>query len=127
MDTRRALGRLGEDTATRHLRAAGYEILARNYRTRYGELDIIAVGPRHLVFCEVKTRVTGGRRGPDGPLDAIGPAKRQRLRRMAREWLGDLAAEPDRPVRPELRFDAIGVTVSPRGELLRLEHLEGAF
>ena len=127
MDTRRALGRLGEDTATRHLRAAGYEILARNYRTRYGELDIVAVGPRHLVFCEVKTRVAGGRRGPDGPLDAIGPAKRQRLRRMAREWLGDRAAGPDRPVRPELRFDAIGVTVTPDGELLRLEHLEGAF
>jgi putative endonuclease len=126
-DTRRALGALGEEAAARHLRAAGYELVDRNFRTRHGELDIVAADSRHLVFCEVKTRVAGGRRGPAGALDAIGHAKRARLRRMAAQWLRAHSADSERPVRDELRFDAIGVTVTPRGELVRLEHLEGAF
>ena len=126
-DTRRALGKLGEEVAARHLRAAGYELVDRNFRTRYGELDIVAADRRHLVFCEVKTRVAGGRRGPVGPLDAIGRAKRARLRALAAGWLTAHADDPGRPVRAELRFDAIGVTVTPRGELVRLEHVEGAF
>ena len=125
-DTRRALGTLGEEAAVRHLHAAGYQLVDRNFRTRYGEIDIVAADRRHLVFCEVKTRVAGGRRGPAGPLDAIGRAKREQLRRMAGQWLRARAADPERPVRDELRFDAIGVVVTARGELVRLEHLEGA-
>jgi putative endonuclease len=125
-DTRRALGAHGEAAAVRHLEAAGYAIVARNYRTRHGELDIVAADDRHLVFCEVKTRVAGSG-GPPLPLDAVGPAKRRRLRRMASEWLVAHAADPARPRRDAIRFDAIGVTVTPTGELLSLEHVEGAF
>jgi putative endonuclease len=126
-DTRRALGTFGEDVAVRHLRAAGYELVDRNFRTRYGEIDIVAADRRHIVFCEVKTRVAGGTGGPAAPLDAIGSVKRTRLRRLAREWLRTRPADPGRPVRSELRFDAIGVVVTPRGELVRLDHVEGAF
>lgn len=126
-DTRRALGTLGEEAAIRHLRAAGYEIVERNFRTRFGELDVVAADPHALVFCEVRTRVAGGSRGPDGPLDSIGPGKRRRIRQMAAQWLAARPGAATRPGRPELRFDAIGVTVTPRGELVRLEHLEGAF
>lgn len=126
-DTRRALGAHGELAAVRHLQAAGYEIVERNYRTRYGELDVVAADHRHLVFCEVKTRVAGGRRGPAAPLHAIGPDKQRRLRRMAAQWLSDHAGDPAWPRREEIRFDGIGVLVSPRGALLRLDHLEGAF
>ena len=127
IDTRRALGAHGEQAAVRHLEAAGYRIVELNYRTRHGELDVIAADARHLVFCEVKTRVAGSRRGPASPLDAIGPDKRRRLRHMASEWLIERAADPARPRREEIRFDAIGVLVTPRGELLALEHVEGAF
>lgn len=126
-DPRRRLGVLGERVAARHLAAAGYEIVDRNYRTRYGELDIVAADARHLVFCEVKTRMAGGRGGPAGPLDAIGCEKRERLRRMAKQWLAARSADASRPRRAHLRFDAIGVTVTPRGELVRLDHVQGAF
>ena len=124
-DPRRALGERGERLATAHLQRAGYAVLARNWRCRQGELDIVAADRRALVFCEVKTRVAGGRSGPAGALDAIGPRKRRRLRMLARAWLS--ANSGSRPGRDELRFDAIGVTVDARGELVALEHVEDAF
>jgi putative endonuclease len=125
-DPRRALGALGERLAADHLARAGYDVVARNYRTRFGELDVIAADARYLVFCEVKTRVAGTRLGPAGPLDAIGPRKRRRLRAMAREWLASTSGA-ERPHRAELRFDAIGIVVTARGVLVSLEHVENAF
>jgi putative endonuclease len=126
LDSRRALGELGEHMASEHLIRAGYTILATNFRTRFGELDLVAADPRCLVFCEVKTRIAGTRRGPCGPLDAIGPRKRVQVRAMAREWLA--SRDPsERPWRPELRFDAIGVLMSRSGRLVSLDHLENAF
>jgi putative endonuclease len=125
-DQRRRHGELGERIAEEHLEHRGYRVVARNFRTRYGELDLIAADDRALVFCEVKTRVAGTRGGPDGPLDAIGTRKRERLRRMATQWLAETPGS-ERPNRDELRFDAIGVMLSPAGRLLALEHLENAF
>jgi len=124
-DTRRSLGEHGERLAAEHLTRAGYSIVERNWRCRLGELDIVAADATALVFCEVKTRVAGGRRGPEGPLDAIGAGKRRRLRLLAREWLWSHGGDP--PRRPALRFDAIGVTVDRRGGLLALDHVENAF
>ena len=126
-DRRRTRGELGERIAERHLERRGYRIVERNYRTRYGEIDLIAVDRRAIVFCEVKTRASTGRAGPATPLDAIGPAKRRRVRMMAIQWLAERADDPSRPRRPELRFDAIGVTLGEGGRLLALDHLEGAF
>jgi putative endonuclease len=126
LDPRRTLGERGERLAAAHLERAGYTILARNFRTRFGELDLVAADNRCLIFCEVKTRIAGTRRGPAGPLDAIGPRKRAQVRAMAREWLAS-SASSDRPRRPELRFDAIGILVSRGGELVSLDHVEDAF
>lgn len=123
-DRRRDRGALGERIAADHLEHRGYRIVARNFRTRHGELDLVVADDRALVFCEVKTRVAGGRTGPAGPLEAIGPNKRRQVRALASQWL---AETDDRPHRPNVRFDAIGVTLTARGELLALEHLEGAF
>jgi putative endonuclease len=125
-DPRRRLGDLGERLATRHLAAQGYEVLERNFRTRYGELDIVASGNGCLVFCEVKTRVGRSPPGVFGPFASIGHEKRRRLRGMAREWLRQRGARP-RAWNDEIRFDAIGLTLDRRGRLLALEHLEGAF
>src|SRR3954469_20590453 len=100
-DRRRERGELGEEIAAQHLVRRGYRIVRRNARTRHGELDLIAADARSLVFCEVKTRVAGGRAGPAGALEAIGPGKRRRIRALAREWL---AATEDRPHRPVIRF-----------------------
>ncbi|HTP23717.1 MAG TPA: YraN family protein [Solirubrobacteraceae bacterium] len=121
-DPRRRLGALGEQLAAEHLVRRGFEIVERNYRTRWGELDIIAFDGRTLAFCEVKTR----RAGPPGanPLDAVRSLKRAQVRKMAGRWLIE---RTDRPRADMLRFDAIGVTVDGAGRLLGLEHLEGAF
>lgn len=123
-DRRRDRGAQGEQLAAEHLERRGYEILVRNHRTRHGELDLVAADTRALVFCEVKTRVLGGASGPATPLDAIGPQKQRRLRALAAEWL---ATTEDRPRTRDVRFDAIGITLASSGELLALEHLEGAF
>jgi putative endonuclease len=119
-DPRHRLGRLGEDLAAAHLQRRGFALVARNHRTRYGELDLIGYDGRTIVFAEVKTR----RAGSGNPWDALGEAKRRQVRQMARAWLSDT---PDRPRSAELRFDAIGVVIDARGRLVRLDHLEAAF
>ena len=118
-DRRQRLGEIGEDHAAEHFARLGYEVLARNHRTRYGELDLIARDGGVLVFAEVKTRRAGSGR----PFDNLDAAKQQQVRRMAAAYL----AEVDRPFVPEMRFDAIGIVLDARGELVSLDHLEGAF
>ena len=119
-DLRRDLGRQGERFAGRHLERLGFDLLERNYRTRWGELDLIGFDGETLAFVEVKTR----RAGSGSPFDALHGGKQRRVRRMAASWLLDRS---DRPRASELRFDAIGVTIDAHGELVELEHLEGAF
>ena len=124
-DPRRELGARGETLARAHLEARGFTMLDANFRTRHGELDLVAADERHLVFCEVKTRVLSRPPGELGPFAAIGPRKRRQVRLMAREWLAKRDAAPPWP--PELRFDAVGIAFDRQGRLLSLEHLEGAF
>jgi putative endonuclease len=124
-DRRQTLGHRGEEIAARHLERAGWRIVERNYRVREGEIDLIARRGDVLAFCEVKTLVHRSHRtrGPANPIESVGHRKQLRVRHMARTWLtshsGDGASD--------LRLDVIGVVLSPTGELLRLEHLEGAF
>ena len=125
-DPRRRLGDRGEELAARHLEARGYEVVERNFRTRYGELDLVARDARFLVFCEVKTRIVRvATRDVLGPFASIGVRKQRQVRAMAREWLRQGRLEGPRPA--ELRFDAIGVSFDATGRLLALEHLEAAF
>jgi putative endonuclease len=121
-DIRHRLGASGERLAAEHLERRGFRILERNYRTRWGELDIVAFDGRVLAFCEVKTRRAGGSHG--GALEAVGPRKQARVRKMAGCWL---AERRERPRADVLRMDAIGVTIDGAGRLVSLEHLEGAF
>ena len=126
MDPRRTLGDLGEDEAVAHLLRRGHTILDRNFRTRYGELDVVSSTGACLVFCEVKTRTIGGRSGPATALDAVGPAKRRRLRLMAREWFRLRGGSHERFAH-SVRFDAIGVVLDARRQLVALDHVEDAF
>ena len=123
-DPRNSLGRRGEDLAGDHLRRRGFEIVERNYRTRCGELDIVAFDGRTIAFCEVKTRRVRPGASPLSPFASVHPRKRAQVRAMASQWL---AERTDRPRAPLLRFDAIGVWIDTAGALVRLEHLEGAF
>ena len=91
----------------------GYEIVARNWRCRAGELDLIVRRGRTFVFCEVKTRSSAAF---GAPVEAITREKQVRLRHLAARWLEDA------PLRPtDIRFDVASVLA---GEI---EVLEGAF
>lgn len=116
--TRAEIGALGEQLAVEHLMAAGLRPLVRNWRCRYGELDVIAedAGSRTVVFVEVKTR-TGD--GFGGLAEAVTPDKVRRIRRLAAMWL----AEQDTRW-AEVRIDVIGVRIDRRREP-ELTHLKG--
>jgi putative endonuclease len=120
-DPRHQLGQAGEDAAAAHLERLGYDVVARNHRTRFGELDLVVFDGETLVFCEVKSRRAGA---AVSPWEALGERKREQVRRMAAAWLVEA---PDRPYAETLRFDAIGVVFDGRGALVRLDHLEAAF
>jgi len=112
-----ALGKAGEELAARHLAAAGMVVLDRNWRCEVGEIDIVARDGDTLVVCEVKTR-SGTAYG--SPLEAVTPAKADRLRALAARWLAD------RRVRPAaVRIDVVGVR-RPRVGPTVLEHVRGA-
>lgn len=111
---RRALGISGEDLAAAWYEARGYAVLARNWRCRDGELDLVLRRGRDLVFCEVKTRTTDAF---GVPAEAVTKAKQARIRRLAARWLEDDA----RMAPQSIRFDVAAIL---GGELTILE---GAF
>jgi putative endonuclease len=121
-DRRKRIGELGEQFAADHLVRRGFRIVDRNYRTRWGELDIVAFDGRTLAFCEVKTLRASA--AWSSPFESLHARKRAQVRNMARRWL---AERGKRPFALILRFDAIGVTLDGAGHLVALEHLEGAF
>ncbi|MGE4428410.1 MAG: YraN family protein [Solirubrobacteraceae bacterium] len=119
--TRVELGALGEALAADHLTRMGFRIVDRNWRCRYGELDVIAAdeAARTVVFVEVKTR-TGD--GYGGLSYAVTPRKVGRLRRLAGLWLAGQDAHW-----AAVRIDVIGVRVGPRnsGRVPEITHLRG--
>jgi putative endonuclease len=118
----RELGRRGEELASQHFVRLGYRVLARNHRTRWGELDLVLAdeADHTIVFCEVKSR----RLGSGDWRENLHERKRKQVRSMAAAWLTEVT---DRPRYAELRFDAVGVTLDNHDELDRLDHLQGAF
>jgi putative endonuclease len=125
-------GRLAEARAAEHLRSVGLEIVERNARTRYGELDLVALdrgarrGPT-LVFVEVKAVRAGNRVGPERPVLWVTPIKQLRVRRLASAWMAEGRASRSLPCYAEIRFDAVGVVLGREDEVLDLEHLIGCF
>ncbi|HZN74071.1 MAG TPA: YraN family protein [Micromonosporaceae bacterium] len=115
---RRAFGAWGEQRAAAHLVEQGMVLLARNWRCRTGEIDIVARDGETLVFVEVKTR-RSETFGP--PAAAVVARKVSRLRRLAAEWLATSGLRP-----PAVRFDVVSVLPRHRGEPY-LEHLKDAF
>lgn len=112
------LGREGERLAAEHLVARGLVILARNWRRREGELDVVATDGRSLVVCEVKTRSGVGY---GLPVEAVTRAKAARIRRLAHQWLAE-----SRVRFVDVRFDVVAVLLLP-GRAPQVEHYEGAF
>jgi putative endonuclease len=112
-----------------HFERLGFRVLARNVRTRHGEIDVIAFDGCTLVFAEVKTRRTHTRQRPirpdQEPLCGLGARQRMRLRRLAAAWLHERGT--GLPLARAIRFDALGVIVDQGGALRRLHHIEEAW
>ncbi|HET6569990.1 MAG TPA: YraN family protein [Solirubrobacterales bacterium] len=123
-EPRQRLGRAAENLVAERLAGAAWEIVERNARTRHGELDVVALDGRTLVFVEVKAGRRGSLYGPERPVLAIGRRKQLRIRRLATAWMGE---RRDLPRYDAIRFDAIGVTYDSAGRVTDYEHLEGAF
>ena len=115
---RQKLGRWGEDLAARHLQAAGYAIVERNYRCTAGEMDIVTRLGDQWVFVEVKAR-RGDSYG--SPEDAITPAKAARLLRVAESYLQEHGL-----LELDWRVDLIAVELDTKGKLLRVEQITNA-
>jgi putative endonuclease len=123
-ETRQRMGRTAEDLVAARIANAGWEIVDRNARTRHGELDLVALDGRTLVFIEVKAGRAGSPFGPERPVLAVDFRKQRRVRRLATAWMSE---RRDLPHYDEIRFDAIGVTYDRTGRVTDYEHLRGAF
>lgn len=115
---RLSLGRLGEQLAAEKLQASGYAMVARNYRCSAGEIDLIARQQDDWVFVEVRTRRG---RAFGTPEESITLRKRAHLIAAAQNYLQENALD-----QVAWRIDFVAVELTPRGQLLRVTHLENA-
>lgn len=112
---KRKIGNHYEDIAADYLKSRGYKILSRNYRNRYGEIDIIAMYEQTLVYCECKYR-SGERYGD--PIDAVDERKQKKICRTALYHYSKFGYDKNMPC----RFDVIGIYGD---DIIR--HVENAF
>ena len=113
------VGRSGEDLAARWYEDEGFEVLARNWRCRQGELDLVARRGRLVVFCEVKARTTDAF---GVPAEAVGPVKQAKVRRLAALWFAAEARSSEGSGRSgPVRFDVASVLAG------QVQVIEGAF
>lgn len=113
----RRKGDRGEDEALRYLVSRGFKLVERNYRTRYGELDLIMRDGDTLVFVEVKWRANVDY---GSPVEAVDERKRRAVRSMAETYLAE--REPDFD---EARFDVVGILGGRAGS--EIEYVRDAF
>jgi putative endonuclease len=116
---KKSLGKLGEDAAARFLKGNGYTILARGLDSRLGELDLVAVDGRTVVFVEVKTRRTGD---AGHPAEAIDPRKQQRMTQAALAYL-----KAHGLLQHAARFDVVAITWPENARCPAIEHYKNAF
>lgn len=110
-------GRMGENYAAKWYEQAGFQILERNFHTRYGEVDIIAADKAYIVFVEVKTRAADGL---THPAESVTSQKRQKIIKTAQVYL------QAHPSTFQPRFDVISVFTS-KGLVIKMERIENAF
>jgi len=121
---RQRIGRAAEDLVAARLAESGWEIVERNARTRFGELDIVALDGSTLVFVEVKAGRENSVFGPERPVLGVDRRKQLRVRRLATAWMSE---RRDAPHYAEIRFDAVGVTFDRADRAIDIEHIRAAF
>jgi putative endonuclease len=110
--------RRGERAALDHYRARGFRLVARNWRSRLGELDLVMARPGLVVFCEVKARASSSR---GSPFEAVTERKQRKVRALAEAFLAASGLRDE-----ACRFDVASVTVDGRGRP-RVHIFEDAF
>ena len=121
------LGSHAETLVAARLSRMGMRIVARNQRTSEipGEIDLIALDGRELVFVEVKALSASAVAGPERPALAVGHRKRRKLRSLAIAWLHD--HDGFVPPHDALRFDVVGVRIDAAGRAVDWEHVRAGF
>ena len=114
---RQALGQRGEALAASHMESQGWTVVARNVRTPYGEIDLIARDGATLVFIEVKTRRSKAYGRPEESVTAL---KQSHLRNATQTYVQDM-----RPM-PEWRIDVMALALGRDGSIVNLEHIRSA-
>lgn len=113
------LGVYGELAAARYLRKHGYVILEPNFRSRFGEIDLVAQMGDTVVFVEVKTRDAAAQ---IRPMEAVTPSKQQKIKKTSLLYLATLDKEVN------VRYDVVEVLVSVRGiRRVKIHHIPNAF
>ena len=113
---RQRLGEFGERIAAHHLEAAGMVVIARNIRTRGGEIDFIAADGDDVVFVEVRTR----RAAPGLAAQSLTPKKLHRMWQCAMDYCDANAIAPER-----VRLDVVGIDLGPGGAADHIQHFRG--
>lgn len=119
-DPRRSLGAAGEALARRHLEERGLRIIASNYRTRRGEIDLVAADGDTLAFVEVKLKRGQGFGTPE---EALTLAKRRKLVASAFAYLAEHGLDDDMT---PWRIDLVAIELDRTGKLLRIDHYPNA-
>lgn len=116
MNERQRLGEFGERIAAHRLEASGLAIVARNVRTRGGEIDIVAHDGSDVVFVEVRTR----RAAPGLAAETLGDTKLRRMWQCAMDYCEAAGIDPERA-----RIDVVSVDLAPGGQAAHVEHFRG--
>ena len=116
-NSKQVLGKEGERIAEQYLKRKGYKLVERNYRCSAGEVDLIVLDRRVIVFVEVKTR-TG--HGFGTPLEAVQPRKQRKMMQAAQFFLSQKKLH-----QRDARFDVVGISWPGREPVI--EHVENAF
>ena len=121
--TAKCIGDRGEAVAARYLKANGYKIAAKNFRSAHGEIDLVAESQDALVFVEVKTRLDSAARfdAYGLPCEAVNAEKRRHILYTARIFL------EKHPTDKCIRFDIVEVYRGKDSKDTRVNHIESAF
>ncbi len=117
-NARKNLGDFGESTAAKFLKDKAYEIVATNYRCRYGEIDIVARDNNQIVFVEVRTKKG---RSFGTPEESVGSIKQSRMVSAAQTYLQDKGFENS-----DWRIDVVAIEVNSRDKVQRIDVLKNA-
>lgn len=116
---RSEVGKFGEEEAVRFLKKKRYDIIARNWRNKFGEIDIIALDRETVVFVEVRTKMTGDFGTPQ---ESVTKVKMRQIVKAASNYIREKRLEEE-----SIRFDFIGVIADKDAGKPSISHIENAF